>query len=206
MRLDLTRRAFGATEVLGALTLEVGRGERIALLGPSGIGKSTLLRILLGLDRGWEGRLDAPERTAPVFQEPLLLPWRTARSNLTIAARIGAPEADRWLARVGLEGLGDRYPRQLSLGQQRRLALARAFAARPDILMMDEPFASLDAGTAARMIALTDEMLAETGAGLVLVTHDPREAIALCARPLTLAGTPARLATDQDAGSGNASA
>lgn len=206
MRLDLTRRAFGATEVLGALTLEVGRGERIALLGPSGIGKSTLLRILLGLDRGWEGRMDAPERTAPVFQEPLLLPWRTARSNLTIAARIGAPEADRWLARVGLEGLGDRYPRQLSLGQQRRLALARAFAARPDILMMDEPFASLDAATAARMVHLTDAMLEETGAGLVLVTHDPREAVALRARPLTLAGTPARLLTTQEAGSGNVSA
>lgn len=192
MRLDLTRRAFGETEVLGALTLEVARGERIALLGPSGIGKSTLLRILLGLDHGWEGRLDAPERTAPVFQEPLLLPWRTARANLTIAARITADEADRWLARVGLEGLGARYPRQLSLGQQRRLGLARAFAARPDILMMDEPFASLDAQTGGRMVALTDAMLEETGAGLVLVTHDPREAEALRARPLTLSGRPAR--------------
>lgn len=192
MRLELTRRAFGPTEVLGALTLEVTRGQRIAVLGPSGIGKSTLLRILLGLDHGWEGRLDAPERTAPVFQEPLLLPWRNARANLTIAARITAGEADRWLARVGLEGLGARYPRQLSLGQQRRLALARAFAARPDILMMDEPFASLDADTAARMIALTDAMLEETGAGLVLVTHDPREAEALGARPMVLAGKPAR--------------
>lgn len=193
MRLDLTRRAFGPVEVLGALTLSVARGERLALLGPSGIGKSTLLRILLGLDREFEGRLDAPERTAPVFQEPLLLPWRKARANLTIPARITPDAAEAWLARVGLAGLGDRYPRQLSLGQQRRLGLARGFAAGPDILLMDEPFASLDAGTAGRMVALTDAMLAETGAGLVLVTHDPREAEALGARALTLAGRPARL-------------
>lgn len=192
MKLDLTRRAFGATEVLGALTLSVTRGERIALLGPSGIGKSTLLRILLGLDKGWEGQLDVPERMAPVFQEPLLLPWRSASANLTIVARISGDEAERWLARVGLAGLGARYPRQLSLGQQRRLALARAFAAKPDILMMDEPFASLDEDTALRMVALTDAMLAETGAGLVLVTHDPREAEALRAMPLRLGGLPAR--------------
>ncbi|MRX51550.1 ATP-binding cassette domain-containing protein [Paracoccus sp. S-4012] len=194
MRLELERRSFGETGVLGRLVLEVARGERLAILGPSGIGKSTLLRILLGLDRDFEGRLDAPERTAPVFQEPLLLPWRDARANLTIPARIGAAEADRWLARVGLEGLGHRYPRQLSLGQQRRLALARAFAARPDLLMMDEPYASLDAATAARMLALTEGMLSETGAGLVLVTHDPREAEALKARKLWLDGRPARLA------------
>lgn len=193
MRLELTARRFGATEVLGPLSLAVARGERVALLGPSGIGKTTLLRILLGLDRDFEGVLEAPETRAPVFQEPMLLPWRSAVQNLTIAAGISRAEAEGWLARTGLDGLGDRYPRQLSLGQQRRLGLARAFATRPDILMMDEPFASLDAETAARMIALTAEMLAETGAGLVLVTHDPAEAAALGARPLRLAGRPAGL-------------
>jgi NitT/TauT family transport system ATP-binding protein len=192
MRLELTRRAFGATEVLGALSLGVSAGERVALLGPSGIGKSTLLRILMGLDTGYEGALDAPERQAPVFQEPLLLPWRSALANITIAARVGPAEAGEWMARVGLEGLGARWPRQLSLGQQRRLSLARAFAARPELLMMDEPFASLDAETGARMLALTDRLLTETGAGMVLVTHDPREAEGLGARVLTLGGRPAR--------------
>lgn len=195
MRLELTARRFGATEVLGPLSLAVARGERVALLGPSGIGKTTLLRILLGLDRDFEGMLEAPETRAPVFQEPMLLPWRSAADNLRIATGISAAEAGGWLARTGLDGLGGRYPRQLSLGQQRRLGLARAFAMRPDILMMDEPFASLDAETGARMIALTAEMLAETGAGLVLVTHDPAEAAALGARPLHLAGRPARLVT-----------
>lgn len=196
MLLELTRRAFGETEVLGPMLLEIRRGERLALLGPSGIGKSTLLRILLGIDRGFEGRLTGSETTAPVFQEPQLLPWRNARANLTIATRIPPAEAEAWLERVGLAGLGDRYPRQLSLGQQRRLALARAFAARPDILMMDEPFASLDADTAGRMLALTEGMLTETGAGLVLVTHDPEEAARLKARPVRLEGRPARILGD----------
>lgn len=193
MRLDLTARRFGDTAVLGPLSLDVARGQRIALLGPSGIGKTTLLRILLGLDKGFDGVLEATETRAPVFQEPMLLPWRTALQNLTIAAGIPRAEALHWLTRTGLEGLGDRYPRQLSLGQQRRLSLARAFAVRPDILMMDEPFASLDTDTGGRMIALTREMLAETGAGLVLVTHDPAEAEALAARPLRLEGRPAVL-------------
>lgn len=196
MRLELTRRAFGETEVLGPMLLEIRRGERLALLGPSGIGKSTLLRILLGIDRDFEGRLTGTETTAPVFQEPQLLPWRNARANLTIATRISPAEAEAWLERVGLAGLGDRYPRQLSLGQQRRLALARAFAARPDILMMDEPFASLDADTSGRMLALTEGMLTETGAGLVLVTHDPAEAERLKARPVRLEGRPARILGD----------
>lgn len=193
MRLDLIARDFGPVRVLGAMTLSVGPGDRLAILGPSGVGKSTLLRILLGLDRGFRGQLTGNERLAPVFQQPMLLPWRTARQNLTIAAGVDDGAAEPWLDRVGLGGLGSRWPRQLSLGQQRRLALARAFAARPGILMMDEPFASLDAGTAARMIALTEAMLDETGAGLVLVTHDPSDARALGARCLSLEGHPATL-------------
>lgn len=193
MRLDLTAKSFGPRPVLGPISLVVGRGERLALLGPSGIGKSTLLRLLSGLDRQFQGQLDAPERLAPVFQEPVLLPWRDALANVTIPTGCSPAVARDWMAQVGLAGHETKYPRQLSLGQQRRLALARAFAAGPDLLMMDEPFASLDAETQARMIALTDALLTRSGAGLVLVTHDPAEARALRCRNLRLGGSPATL-------------
>ena len=196
MRLDLQDKSFGNRAVLGPLSLAVGRGERLAVLGPSGIGKSTLLRILAGLDSDYRGRLQGGDRLAVVFQEPVLLPWRDAVANITLPTGCDAATARDWMAQVGLAGHEDKFPRQLSLGQQRRLALARAFAAGPDILLMDEPFASLDEDTRARMLALTGALLDRSGAGLVLVTHDAAEAQALAARPLHLSGSPARLQND----------
>lgn len=193
MRLEVEAKFYGKKQVLGRCVLEVSRGHRLALLGPSGIGKTTILRILLGLDRDFVGTLSGTARHAPIFQEPVLLPWRNALQNIVIASRITAPQAEDWLLRVGLGGHAAHYPRQLSLGQQRRLALARAFALKPDILIMDEPFASLDAATAAKMIGLTTQMLDESGAGLMIVTHDPAEAAALGATPLYLQGSPASL-------------
>ena len=192
MRLDLEAKAFAGHEVLGPLSIRLARGERRAVLGPSGIGKSTLLRILSGLDTDFQGRIGGDERRAVVFQEPVLLPWRDALANVTIPTGCADGVARDWLAQVGLVGHEAKFPRQLSLGQQRRLALARAFAAAPDILLMDEPFASLDAGTAARMLVLTDELLSRSGAGLFLVTHDPAEARTLRAEALYLGGQPAR--------------
>lgn len=194
MRLELRAKSFGRQPVLGPLSLEVARGQRIALLGPSGIGKSTLLRILAGLDRRFDGRLDVPERLALVFQEPTLLPWRRAEANITLTTGASPARARALMAEVGLAGHEAKFPRQLSLGQQRRLSLARAFATDPDILLMDEPFASLDAATGARMLDLTEALLTRSGAGLVLVTHDPAEAARLGATPLQLAGSPAVLA------------
>ena len=196
MRLDLISKAYPTREVLGALSLKVARGERLAVLGPSGIGKSTLLRILAGLDRDYRGTLGGETRRAVVFQEPVLLPWRDALANITIPTGCDPAQAQDWLAQVGLAGHEDKFPRQLSLGQQRRLALARAFAAAPDILLMDEPFASLDGETAARMVALTDALLSRSGAGLVLVTHSPDEARALRATEWRLSGQPAQLQKD----------
>ena len=196
MRLELISKSFGAREVLGALTLSLARGERLAVLGPSGIGKSTLLRMLAGLDTEFRGTLTGDARRAVVFQEPVLLPWRDALANIVIASGCTPELAQYWLAQVGLAGHEAKFPRQLSLGQQRRLALARAFAAGPDILLMDEPFASLDEATRARMLALTGALLGGSGAGLVLVTHDPAEAEALAARPLYLAGQPAGFQND----------
>lgn len=196
MRLELEGKRFGPRQVLGAITLDAGRGERLAILGPSGIGKSTLLRILAGLDAKFDGSLSGAERLALVFQEPVLLPWRDALANITLPTGCDAEIARHWMAQVGLAGHERKYPRQLSLGQQRRLALARAFAASPDILLADEPYASLDPDTRERMLELTGELLSRTGAGLVLVTHDPHEAAALGARVLHLSGSPALLHMD----------
>lgn len=199
MRIELSGKSFGARAVLGPVSLELGRGRRLAVLGPSGIGKSTLLRIVAGLDGAHDGlRVTGAARLALVFQEPTLLPWRDALANITIPTRVDAARARALLDQVGLAGKEAHYPRQLSLGQQRRLALARAFATRPDVLLMDEPFASLDGETAARMIALTSELLDRTGAGLFLVTHAQDEAAALGAQVLRLEGSPAVLAESRD--------
>ena len=191
MRLDLAGKSFADRPVLGALNLAVERGQRVAILGPSGIGKSTLLRILAGLDRDFHGQLQGGEKLALVFQEPVLLPWRRAVANITLPTGCDQAQARALLADVGLAGHEDKFPRQLSLGQQRRLSLARAFAARPDILLMDEPFASLDPDTAGRMLDLTARLLDRSGAGLILVTHDGAEAARLGAAPIRLAGNPA---------------
>lgn len=194
MRLDLAGKSFAGRPVLGALRLEVARGQRVAILGPSGIGKSTLLRILAGLDRNFQGCLEGRERLAVVFQEPTLLPWRRAIANITLPTGCDDAQARALLAEVGLSGHEDKFPRQLSLGQQRRLSLARAFAARPGILLMDEPFASLDPDTAGRMMDLTARLLDRSGTGLILVTHDAAEAARLGAAPIRLVGSPAVLA------------
>jgi NitT/TauT family transport system ATP-binding protein len=191
---EIRAKRFGATPVLGPIRLRVAPGETVALLGPSGIGKSTLLRIVAGIDRAFSGHVSCPEPLAMVFQTPLLLPWRSARDNLLLTRPALAPEAaEAALDRVGLQGRGDDFPGQLSLGQQRRLALARAFAGRPAALLLDEPFASLDAERAAQMIALTEALIAETRPATLLVTHARAEAERLADRILHLSGQPATL-------------
>ena len=199
MRLELAGKQFDGRAVLGPVTLELAPSQRVALLGPSGVGKTTLMRIIAGLDTRFQGTRQVPERLAMVFQEPNLLPWRTALQNITLPTGATPETARALLESVGLKGRDAAWPRQLSLGQQRRLALARAFAARPQILLMDEPFASLDADTAGRMLDLTARLLDDSDAGLVLVTHDPAEAAFLHAQPLRLRGNPATLGAD-DAG------
>jgi ABC-type nitrate/sulfonate/bicarbonate transport system ATPase subunit len=196
MDIDIRSKSFAGKPVLGAIRLTVAPGERLAILGHSGIGKTTFLRIVAGLDPQFEGTVTGTDRTSVVFQEPTLLPWRTALDNITLTTRVAEARARSLLAEVGLEGKADLYPRQLSLGQQRRLALARAFAPEPQTLLLDEPFASLDAETADRMLDLTATLLDRVGVSMIFVTHDPAEAIRLKARVLTLNGTPATLSQD----------
>ena len=196
MRVALAGVARGGRAVLGPVDLALAPGEVVAVLGPSGIGKTTLLRQVAGLDPAPPGGVTGAGRLAMVFQEPVLLPWRTALANVVLAAGCGEGEGRRWLTRVGLSGREDAYPRALSLGQQRRVALARAFAAAPETLLLDEPFVSLDRATAERMQALMADLLAERPVRALLVTHAAEEALALADRVVTLTGAPAAVTSE----------
>ncbi len=193
LELQVEAAWHGKRPVLGALDLRLARGEVVALCGPSGVGKTTLLRVIAGLHDGWRGRRAMHGRLAMVFQEPTLLPWRTAAQNITLLAGCDGAAAQAALQDVGLGDRAGTLPGALSLGQQRRLSLARAMAARPDLVLLDEPFASLDAGLANEMVALVQALQARHGFAAVLVTHDETEARRLAHRLLRLEGQPARL-------------
>jgi len=192
--IDIREKRFGDTPVLGRIRFDIGEGEAVALVGPSGVGKSTLLRIVAGIDTRFEGNVQRPEALAFVFQEPTLLPWRHALDNILLPnPGLSHDAALAGLERVGLAGKADVFPGQLSLGQQRRLALARAFAGRPAFLIMDEPFVSLDGETAEQMLALTEALIAERRPATLFVTHNRAEADRLGDRILELKGQPAEL-------------
>lgn len=194
--LHLTRLDYGPAPVLGEITLQVRRGETLALVGPSGIGKSSMLRVMAGLHDDFSGHCNVAGKTAMIFQEPTLLPWRSARDNIRIPTGASRAEAEAALAEVGLAGREGDYPGQLSLGQQRRLSLARAFAVRPDLLLMDEPFVSLDPELVEEMMALFARLRAAHGVTTILVTHVEAEAKRLASRIVTLGGSPAQITGD----------
>ncbi|MDZ5457981.1 ABC transporter ATP-binding protein [Azohydromonas lata] len=183
------RRRYGKRTVIDALNLEIARGEFVALLGESGCGKTTLLRAVAGLDAIDGGRIDAPSRPAVVFQEHRLLPWEPLWRNVALALDEAPTSRARAEAALGEVGLGARlndWPRNLSGGQAQRVALARALVQEPALLLLDEPFAALDALTRIRMHGLVQELVARHRPGVLLVTHDVDEAIALADRVLVM--------------------
>jgi NitT/TauT family transport system ATP-binding protein len=191
------RTASGqSVPVLADLSFALAEGETGALIGPSGCGKSTLMRILAGLDRDFEGSVRIPThgRVGMVFQEPRLLPWRSVEDNVRLAAP-DASEAEvaALFAALGLSDHRTHFPGELSVGLARRTALARAFAVRPTLLLLDEPFVSLDAPLARQLQRDLARLVESRGMTTVLVTHDIDEAIALADRIFVLSARPARV-------------
>ena len=164
------------------------------LMGPSGCGKTTLLRIVAQLDDQFTGEIEIPgdARLGLMFQDPRLLPWRTVRQNIELVAAPGftKKDFDRLADALGIADMLPRYPQELSLGLARRVALARAFSTQPDLLLLDEPFVSLDEKTADRLRRLLLEVWSERPTTALLVTHNAREAIQLADQLVLLAPRP----------------
>lgn len=194
--------------VLEGVSLEVKSGEFVALLGPSGCGKSTLLNILSGLDTHYSGHIEftqqrsaAEPKIGYMFQEARLLPWMTVRQNIHFALDSGVSDTTEgrvknWLDRVGLGSYYDYYPNQLSIGMQHRVALARALILDPEILLLDEPFSSLDEITAMKMRSEVLDLWKEQKGTVLLVTHNPLEAVFLADRVLVMAANPGRIVSE----------
>jgi|HigsolmetaAR202D_1030399.scaffolds.fasta_scaffold12226_3 ABC-type nitrate/sulfonate/bicarbonate transport system ATPase subunit len=184
------RRYPGAAEdAFSGVDLDLHPGETFALVGPSGCGKSTLLRALAGLDELDEGtieRADSSRHPALVIQRPALLPWLDARENVRYGQRLAANkeaarriDVDELLVDFGIAHLAARYPDELSGGQQQLVAIARAMATDPDVLLLDEPFAALDPAARGTLQDWLRSLADDRGLTIVIVTHDPDEALYL---------------------------
>ncbi len=202
IRLKRFPGAGGAPPVVALrdIRLTVAPGEFLCLLGPSGCGKTTLLNIVAGLDRDFEGSISLPvdpRRGAPVlgyvFQKPRLLPWRTVGENIDLVlspAQRRSGIVDELLRATGLLDFRHTYPERLSVGMTRRVALARAFALEPSLLLMDEPFVSLDEATAERLRELLLDIWSRQPTTVLFVSHDTREVVRLADRVVMLTASP----------------
>lgn len=211
LRVNAVSRQFSAakgglpTQALAPIELEVADNDFLVLLGPSGCGKSTLLRLIAGLDRPTTGQiiLDGEVVSSPgpdrgmVFQSYTLFPWLTVADNIAFGLReqgkgedIVLPLVDDWLARIGLQGFGDHYPKQLSGGMQQRTAIARALATDPAILLLDEPFGALDNQTRGLMQEMLLAIWERQKKTVIFVTHDIEEAIFLASRVVVMTARP----------------
>lgn len=191
--------SFGSVEVFRRLSLEISRGEFVAVVGPSGCGKTTLLNLFSGFLKPSLGSVMCSGRVRMVYQHDSLFPWQTAAQNIALGLRDLSSEAERerqlkeMLRLINLEEFAGHYPHQLSGGMLQRVELARALAGDTDILLLDEPFSSLDYLTRLRLRRELARMLEELPRTVVLVTHDIEEAAQLADRILVLSDRPARI-------------
>ncbi|MGH1463309.1 MAG: ABC transporter ATP-binding protein [Neptuniibacter sp.] len=209
LNISLTEKFYENTDqpVLGDIDCRVPSGQFIALVGPSGTGKTTLLNMVAGLESSELGSIlinrkpvigQSDCKISYIFQQPRLMPWLTVAENLKLVAPdSSAEDREQMLCRVGLEDKSDVYPRKLSGGMQRRVSIARAFLTQPDLLLLDEPFVSLDQPTAENLKVLLEELWQEHKPTVLFVTHDLNEAIRLADRVLFLSKAPGSLLLDQ---------
>jgi len=209
LQVESVSKVFGhgatAVHALDRISLEVAAGEFVCLVGASGCGKSTLLHLLATLDSPTSGQLRVQGRTALMFQEAALFPWLTVGGNVSLALRLRGvargrrpPLVASLLESVHLEGLADRRPHELSGGMRQRVALARALAQDADVLLMDEPFGSLDAMTRDLLHAELERLWTDRHFTVLFVTHNVREAVRLADRVLVLTSRPGRVAASFD--------
>jgi len=203
IQINIINKTYPAIEQAGSHTaiadlhLSLKSGEFICLVGPSGCGKTTLLNIIADLDQDYQGSIGLSQQASRpkigyIFQNPRLLPWRTVRENIELVLEdsISANIIDDLLEMMQLTSSQHVYPERLSLGMSRRVAITRAFAVDPDLLLMDEPFVSLDAPTARQIRALLLSLWQQRPHTVLFVTHDLREAIALADRLIFLSASP----------------
>lgn len=200
LTVDIRNKTFrvadgGQLKAIEGIRLDVGDDEFVCLVGPSGSGKTTTLRIVLGLDNDFDGVVERPPgRMAAVFQEPRLLPWRSVGDNIRLAlGEEGGADIPALLGELGLAGMEPMFPGELSLGMARRVAIARAFAVKPSLLVLDEPFVSLDDVTAVRMRRLLMDVWQSRPTCALMVTHNLAEAIELADRVVVISGRPGRV-------------
>lgn len=209
LKIRVARKSYPAVAgrdeqiVLKDISIDIEPRSFLVLTGPSGSGKSTLLNIVAGLDQDYEGEIDlgGPDvNVGYIFQSPRLLPWRTVGENIALALPEGDSRHDRieeMLRHVGLEGFSSQYPERLSLGMQRRAALARGFITEPDVLLMDEPFVSLDDPTAQGLRELLIGLWNRRPTTVIFITHDRTEAVMLGTRILRLSGANATIVQEE---------
>ncbi|MBS3964881.1 MAG: ATP-binding cassette domain-containing protein [Methylomonas sp.] len=198
-----------ASPTIGPLQLDIAPNQFVCLVGPSGCGKTTLLQMIAGLDRDYVGQIVgsttrlnntrlADTTIAYMFQNPRLLPWYSVRQNIELVFQGPVPTTliDQLLVTMQLEPCQHDYPQRLSLGMQRRVAIIRAFAINPDLLLMDEPFVSLDAPAARQIRKLLRCLWQQRPHTVLFVTHDVREAIALADRLIFLSPSPMQTLAD----------